>query len=304
MITLSIINYKGGVGKTTLTANLALGLANQGHRVLAVDLDPQTNLTFSFISPDLWVDTYEKKRTLKTWFEHRLKNKAKPIGFKQLAIPVAGISLISSHLELVNIDMELAATLYTIDSYTPWTFSGSPSVSVQAEFAKRYQRVYSYLLQEMATLAKHYDVVLFDCPPNFSVVTQNAMLASDFYVIPSKMDYLSTLGINQLRRRQIDASAKYQELTGITREPAFLGVIPTMVSIRSNQFISAHQEHVANLAKHHMPLFDSYLREHKTAYADNPVTAGHMITRKTEPHIVAELNQLVDELFQKIGGTP
>ena len=51
---ISIINYKGGVGKTTVTANLAAELAFRGRSVLAIDLDPQASLTFSFVSVDDW----------------------------------------------------------------------------------------------------------------------------------------------------------------------------------------------------------------------------------------------------------
>ncbi len=53
MIVVSVINYKGGVGKTTLSANLVAGIAKR-KRVLAIDLDPQANLTFSFISVPHW----------------------------------------------------------------------------------------------------------------------------------------------------------------------------------------------------------------------------------------------------------
>ena len=49
MKVVSIINYKGGVGKTTITSNLAAGLATKGYKVLAIDLDPQSNLTLSFM---------------------------------------------------------------------------------------------------------------------------------------------------------------------------------------------------------------------------------------------------------------
>ena len=54
MKVISIINYKGGVGKTTLTANLAGELAYRGKKVLMIDLDPQASLTFSFIKPEEW----------------------------------------------------------------------------------------------------------------------------------------------------------------------------------------------------------------------------------------------------------
>jgi chromosome partitioning protein len=69
----SVINYKGGVGKTALTANLAAELAWRGKRVLMIDLDPQTRLTFSFILPDIWERQFsgiaDPDRTTKTWFE-------------------------------------------------------------------------------------------------------------------------------------------------------------------------------------------------------------------------------------------
>lgn len=51
---ISIINYKGGVGKTTLTTNIAGDLAQLGYNVLMIDLDPQASLTFSFLKPDEW----------------------------------------------------------------------------------------------------------------------------------------------------------------------------------------------------------------------------------------------------------
>ena len=65
----SVINYKGGVGKTTTTANLAAELAFRGKRVLILDLDAQASLTFSFIKPDDWQNNLSRDRTIKTWFD-------------------------------------------------------------------------------------------------------------------------------------------------------------------------------------------------------------------------------------------
>src|SRR5687768_9765770 len=65
----SVINYKGGVGKTTTTANIAAQLAWKGKDVLLVDLDPQASLTFSLVSPDHWEEHLEETRTIKRWFD-------------------------------------------------------------------------------------------------------------------------------------------------------------------------------------------------------------------------------------------
>lgn len=59
---ISVINYKGGVGKTTITANLAAELAFRGKSVLAIDLDPQASLTFSFFTVDEWRANYESSK--------------------------------------------------------------------------------------------------------------------------------------------------------------------------------------------------------------------------------------------------
>ena len=65
MAVISVVNYKGGVGKTSIVANLAVGLATKGHRVLVVDLDPQASLTFSFIPVEQWGTRYRENHTIK-----------------------------------------------------------------------------------------------------------------------------------------------------------------------------------------------------------------------------------------------
>ena len=67
---MSVINYKGGVDKTTLTANLSAELAHRGYKILMVDLDPQASLTFSFISADKWLADFASSCTIRNWFEY------------------------------------------------------------------------------------------------------------------------------------------------------------------------------------------------------------------------------------------
>ena len=111
----SVINYKGGVGKTTLTANIGAELALRGKNVLMIDLDPQASLTFSFVSPENWKDNYASAKTIKEWF--RFKNQdfndlvIKPSQVQNWLIGKGTLDLISSHLDLINVDLELATRL-------------------------------------------------------------------------------------------------------------------------------------------------------------------------------------------------
>jgi cellulose biosynthesis protein BcsQ len=119
MKVVSVINYKGGVGKTSLTANLAAQLAWEKRRVLLIDLDAQASLTFSFISPDVWEKDFSEKKTIKSWFESF--DSGKPISLASLIDTpqrVKGmlhgkgkLDIIYSHLGLINVDLELATKL-------------------------------------------------------------------------------------------------------------------------------------------------------------------------------------------------
>ena len=72
-------NYFEGVGKTSLTANLAAELAFRGKKILLVDLDAQASLTFSLITPDEWVKDYASTKTIKSWFDSFEQGKPLPL---------------------------------------------------------------------------------------------------------------------------------------------------------------------------------------------------------------------------------
>ncbi len=122
MKVVSIINYKGGVGKTTLTANIGAQLAWTGKKVLLIDLDPQASLTFSFMKPDDWKNNFSKDKTIKTWFDSFSDLNFRELYLKSLVVHPEVITealqsgkgcldLICSHLGLLNVDLELASEL-------------------------------------------------------------------------------------------------------------------------------------------------------------------------------------------------
>ncbi len=193
MKTISIINYKGGVGKTTITANVGAELAYRGYKVLAIDLDPQASLTFSFFYVDEWRHIFEKSKTIKNWYDAFI-DKDTDLNLNSLIVTPkrtnlnanGRLDIICSHLALINVDLELATRLV----------GGS-----ERDLRNNYLRVYSRLRQGLESLdSKCYDFILIDCPPNFNIVTKTAIAASKYLLIPTKPDYLSTLGIEQLNK--------------------------------------------------------------------------------------------------------
>src|SRR6202043_3970565 len=109
----------GGVGKTSLTANLGAELAWRGKHVLLLDLDAQASLTFSFIRPDEWRNQYEAGETIKAWFDSFETGTPIPLSDliqspPRIAQRLSGrgtLDVIYSHLGLINVDLELATKL-------------------------------------------------------------------------------------------------------------------------------------------------------------------------------------------------
>lgn len=309
MKVISIMNYKGGVGKTTLSANIAAELAFNGKNVLVIDLDPQTNLTLSYIDLSEWQNLDSQGRTIKHWYDDFLDNDndsslrnliitPEAINAELFSYNAPGkVDMICSHLELINVDMELATRL-----------GGNSDRTIRSNFL----RVFSRLKQRIDDLKDDYDVILIDCPPNFNIVTQNAIIASDYYLVPAKPDYLSTLGIHQLLRHIDDLTAKYNKYVGeavraewTNISPDILGVIFTMVSFYGGEPISAQREYIAQVRRTGINTFENYMRENKTLFAGAPEYGVPVALRSdlsgTYLTVRTELEDIVEELIASSG---
>lgn len=306
MHVVSVINYKGGVGKTTTTANLAAELAWRGKDVLIIDLDPQASLTFSFIKPEEWQDDFSNSKTIKNWFDSFSDSSSvdlndlifTPNNVSEKLNGKGRLDMIASHLGLINVDLELATEL-----------GGATLKQSKRNFLKVHRRL-SNGIQQIDS--DDYDLILIDCPPNFNIVTKTAIVASDNILIPAKPDYLSTLGIDYLIRSLNQLISDFNEYVKIDTEdsdekisPEILGVVFTMIQIRSGQPITALRPYINQTKKLGISVFDEYIRENKTIFSDAPQYGVPVVLNNysagTYADVVSELEAFVTEFINKSG---
>jgi chromosome partitioning protein len=292
----SVINHKGGVGKTTLTANVGAGLAARGKRVLMIDLDSQASLTISFFTQSEWADDLLPSRTIKHWYDgvgtpDAMESPAplitKPRRVLQLLAHTGGyLDLIAAHRDLSEVDTALAADL-----------RGAPD---------RYAAVHGRLREGLAHAAlAEYDVVLIDCAPNFGLIAKNAVAASDLLLIPTKPDYLSTSGIDSLGmkiRAFVDEYNEHRNGSGrISRPPA--AVIFTMVQNLDGKPIETQRSVISRIEARGVPTFETTIRDSKAVYGPAPEHGVPVILGGTGRAQTRELRELVSEVSAQLDRT-
>ncbi len=158
--TIAVANQKGGVGKTTTTINLSAALAEQGKKVLLVDLDPQGNATSG-----VGVDKRNLENTVYELFVGRttLDECLLETDFLNLSVLPANINLSGAEIDLI--DME--------------------------------NREY-HLKDILQQIKDEYDFILIDCPPSLNMLTVNAMTAADTVLVPIQCEYYALEGLSQL----------------------------------------------------------------------------------------------------------
>lgn len=177
---ISIINFKGGVGKTTLAFHLGTGLARfyQGKKVLLIDMDHQSSLSILCLGSKKWEKAVETSRTVDEIFRPFVgQNSLSPNGSIVLQSPMK--NSVYSTLDIVP------ASLHLDDTEIELTASHQGN-AIHSEWNKR-TLICKWLENteiENKKLDDIYDYIIFDCPPATKIVSQNAIAASHGYIIP------------------------------------------------------------------------------------------------------------------------
>lgn len=270
----SFINLKGGVGKTTTAVNIAADLANNGHKVLVIDLDPQTNATIHLIDQEKWKFCQDNGKTLFHLFNDRLN------GTDQFDIEnsilenvgdISGLDLLPSSMYLVEIQDDI------------------PSMDNKA-----YISHVDVLGNAIETIKNKYDFVLIDCPPNLGAITLNGISISDYYIVPTVPDILSKVGISLILNR-IEAFRRKKNSCNIK----LAGILLTRIDNRTNLHKSIMQELRSGDQRKH--IFKSEFPQ-RISVAESPIDAKPFLTSstaksKTDYHGIKRIISSITEEF-------
>jgi chromosome partitioning protein len=184
---ISIVNHKGGTGKTTTTINLGSALAAQGQRVLLVDFDAQGSLTYSLgiNAPEFTItDALLGEATIADALHER-----------------EGMDVLPANETLADAELSIARS------------------------GERFNHLKALLrpLQE-------YDFILIDCPPSLSLLTLNALIASDHLIVAMQMDVLALRGLDSIL-------SIVDQLKPLNENLSVLGILAVMVDTRKNMHL-------------------------------------------------------------------
>lgn len=191
--TVSVVNMKGGVGKSTTVASLAEVLSSEGLRVLVIDLDPQSNVSMMLAGQDRWIELRQNGLTIDEYFNQYVYG-GEPRFFRQFIAgrvsDIAGdppLDLLISTPEFRYIERH---------ALEKWVSQGFDIRQLNTRFSR-------LTASAIENVSESYDLVLFDCPPGISMFAEAAIELSEFIVIPTIPDYVSRLGIFAFRKRAL-----------------------------------------------------------------------------------------------------
>jgi cellulose biosynthesis protein BcsQ len=288
---ISVLNLKGGVGKTTITANLGAMLAMRGFRVLLIDLDYQRSLTLLCCPPSKVKELHDSARSLQHFLlnpqadANRLLACAAPIETARGCEIVINSDPLDSKEKgdnLEEVEMHLLAEWLTNPA--------SPDIRLTLRKA-----LHSPWIRERF----HY--VLLDCPPRLSTACINALAASDFAIIPVMLDYPSANSAYNLLRK-----LRRLRERNVLAELSVLGVLANRVKLRLDELVNDEADvwdkvqAPCQLAwEAPVYFFKTFIKQHR-AFAD---AAARSISGESKRTVAAQhhdLKPIFDNLVQEM----
>jgi cellulose biosynthesis protein BcsQ len=243
---IALFNHKGGVGKTTLTVNIADALANLGKRVLLVDSDPQCNLT-SYLVDDTIVDELLDKSD--TANGRTLWSALKPIveasgGYEKIRpIETGGLRLLPGDIRLSEFEDVLNDLWGDCIQRKVRGFRGTASLSALVNHCSKEEKI---------------DYVFYDAGPNIGPLNRIILLDCDYFIIPAACDLFSVRALKTLGRTLADWISRWDSVLELAPDgtyvmpgrPHFLGYIPQNFRVYGRTMTRAHAQYLAQVERH------------------------------------------------------
>jgi chromosome partitioning protein len=274
----SLINMKGGVGKTTLAMHLAHTADSRNLRTLAVDLDPQSNLSQVLMGPRDYVKHLADERPTVVDIFDAYASSSRTSGpqildISEVIVKDAGYRSDTS-LDLIPSRFELSRTLK------------NPTGKERR------------LAKALAQVRKNYDLVIIDCAPTESVLTDAAYFASRYLLVPIKPEFMATIGLPLLARSlqefRLENEDHVIEIAGLifNHSSSYSAGPEGQQSINDVTYeAQKHGWHIFNNQVRYSAAYAKSAREQtplaRTSYASSAVIQG--------------FSQLADEIFDQIG---
>ena len=277
-VTVSLINMKGGVGKTTIASQLAHAADRQDLRVLGVDLDPQSNLSQSIMGPQAYVD-------------HLNDNRPTIVQILDGYVPAGGVHGSPRPIDLDTVIVSNAG--YWSNS----TLDLIPSRLELSRILKNPTGKERRLAKALARISDRYDLILIDCAPTESILTEAAYFASRYVVVPVRLEFMATMGLPLLAR-----SIREFQIENDDHEIEIAGLVFNHADYSPGPEVRQSRREVREQAQEHgWHIFGNELR-HSKSYP-RAARQGAPIAHTTHArwHVIRGFKKLKEEIFERLG---
>ncbi|HEL2980124.1 TPA: ParA family protein [Stenotrophomonas maltophilia] len=243
---IALYNHKGGVGKTTLTVNIAAAMASLGKRVLLVDTDPQCNLTSYLVESDVvdsWLDASDSESGTTVW--SAIKPVAESSGDVRFVAPferLDGMFLLPGDIKLSDFEQDLSQIWTECLQRRVRGYRGASAISRAVD---------------NAATAVDADYVFYDVGPNVGPLNRIVLLDCDYFIVPAACDLFSTRALSTLgqslatwiKEWQVICQLSPDDVDLLPGSPKFMGYILQKFRVYGGEISGGFSGYISKLEK-------------------------------------------------------